>query len=107
MISFALALLLLATSSVAQPKKALNACLDTVTREKLKEKAPAEAFDAALSSACSAERAALRQAIISERLAAKVKRTDAEEIAAGDTEDMLINAKEMYRAYLETGSVPR
>jgi hypothetical protein len=104
MISFALALLLLASSGSAQ--KALGSCLNTVTREKLQAKAAPEIFDAALATSCTAERAALRQAIITERVAAKMKRADAEEIAAGDTEDYLLNAKEMYRGYLEAGAVP-
>ena len=112
MISVALAFMLMLAPSygsgaVAGPKKALNACLETVTKEKLQAKTAPEAFDSALGSACATEAAAFRQAVVAQRLAAKMQRKEAEAIAAGDAEDIFLNAKEMYREYAERNALPQ
>ena len=112
MISFALAFMMMLAPSygsgaVAEPKKALNACLTNITKEKLQAKVAPDAFESALGSACAVEAARFREAIVAQRVAAKVKRADAEQIAAGDAEDIFLNAKEMYREYAERNTQPQ
>lgn len=110
MISSALAFSLLLTAAAADgtssARKAYSSCLDRFMAQGLDAKMAPEAFDAALATACSAEAARLRQAAIEATVAAGRKRTDAEEMVAGDIEDYQLNTKELYREYASTGTSP-
>jgi len=90
----------------AGPRKAYAACLKKVTNEALDKKMDAADFGRSLDAACPAEAAALRNAIVAQRIAAGARPADAQAIARDDVLDFQLNAAEMYAEYLESGAKP-
>ena len=110
MISHVLAFVLLAAPSPAnlnQARQSYSACLNTLLKTNLKEKVAPDAFATAISAACKAEEATFRNASISVDVAVGIRRADAEQTANLDITDIVDNAKQRYKDYVETNTEPR
>jgi hypothetical protein len=111
MISSVLAMALAAAApgpSDALPKarKAYTACLGAFLKKGLKDNLDGDAFDAGIGPACAAQEQAFRAAAVATDTAAGIKRSDAEEGAKMEVEDMLLNNKEQYKDYKATSTKP-
>ena len=109
MISSALALMLLAAPSpeaVARARNDYNRCVTAQLKKSLDAKAEEAAFVSDLATACGAKEAAFRATVISVDTAAGIKRAAAEEGANFEIEDMVANAKELFRDYKLSNTSP-
>jgi hypothetical protein len=109
MISFALASMLLVAQagSAGQARQAYADCLDKSLRTHLESKTDPAAFDTALTSACAAQAAAYRNAILAAEQASGASAADAAELAGAEIEDLEANTKDLYRAHLEDNTRPQ
>ena len=109
MISALLATMLLAAPSpdgLARARKEYSACLSAFMKVSLKEKKDPAAFDTGAAAACTPKEQAFRASSISFDLAVGIRRAAAEESASMEIQDILANAKEMYRDYLSSNTAP-
>ncbi|MGF1549194.1 MAG: hypothetical protein ACFBQW_01460 [Sphingomonadaceae bacterium] len=101
-VAFPIALAMLAAAlqpaSPAQAREAYGACLDRHVRTSLEASLTVEAFAASLETACAAERARYRNAM----LADGYSEADAEEELAWSRE----NVGDSYRGFIETNTRP-
>lgn len=82
---------------VSAPRSAYSACVKKFLSESADKKTEPAAFDTAFASACAAEEASFRNAIIAKQLGMKASRKDAEQAAIDWVTDLKANAKETYR----------
>lgn len=111
MISFAIATALYAVSMQAsatvQPRKNFAACLDRVAKKSLQDKVEPSAFEAAVRSACAAEEAAFKKAMVDYDVSMKIARSRAEQDAQLQVEDYLATRKDTYQMHFEAASPPK
>ena len=103
MISLALAAMILAAQGGGAPqaRHAYGECLRQTMQTHLETKTEPSAFDAALASACSAQAATYRNAVMAAEKAAGSSPADAQDLANSEIEDLEANTKDLYRANLE------
>ena len=104
MISFALATALAATAQAGPPpqlRKAYAACLSSFSKAKMSEKLDDATFRSGAKAACSSQEAAFRNSIVSYDVKTGTKRAAAEEGAALQVEDYLVNIAETYQAHTQ------
>lgn len=94
------------TDVTVQPRKNFLSCLNAAMRDKLSAKAKPEEFDGAIGTACAAQQAAYRNAMVSMDVGMGIDRKAAEKNADDDIGIELDNAKDMYRQYSEAGAMP-
>ena len=103
MISFALATTLAATAAQAGPppqlRQAYSSCLSSFSKTKIGEKLDDAAFRSGAKAACAAQEAAFRNSIVSYDVKTGMKKASAEEGAAQQVEDYLVNIAENYQAH--------
>jgi hypothetical protein len=99
MITFVLALALAAPnpSSIDAPRNAFRTCLKSFENSQLKAKVEADAYAAAVKSACPAEAQALSDALVKYDIAMGTKRPAAEANAQRDVDDYRLTSEERYR----------
>jgi len=101
MISFALATALAASAVQAGPppqlRQAYSACLSGFMKAKIADKLDDAAFRSAAKAACAAQEAAFRDAIVASDVKMGMKKASAEEGAALQVEDYLVNTAETYQ----------
>ena len=99
MIAFVLALALAAPnpSSIDAPRRAYAACLKTFESNQMRAKVAADAYSAAVKSACPSEAQALADALIKFDTAMGTKRAAAQANAERDLEDYRLTSEERYR----------
>lgn len=99
MIAFVLALALAAPNPAAidAPRKAFQACLRTFEGNQRAAKVAADAYAAAVKTACSAEAQALTDALVKFDTAMGTKRPAALANAARDVDDYRLTSEERYR----------
>jgi hypothetical protein len=90
----------------AAQRKAYNDCLEEFAIKGIENKMEISAFDTAVSTACSGEVTALRQAAIGTSAAAGRKAADAEEMVTDDIAEYQENAKYLFKDFKEKGSKP-
>lgn len=105
MISFALATALAAATAQAGPppqlRQAYSACLSNFKKAKLSEKLDDATFRSGAKAACAAQEAAFRNAIVAYDVKTGMKKASAEEGAALQVEDYLVNIAETYQAHTQ------
>ena len=101
-------LLLTAAQSdpISQPRKAYSSCVKQLMNSSLDKKLDAAAFESALASTCASQEQSFRAAIVKQQLAMKASKKDAEQAATDWVGDQQLNATEMYKEYLDTGTRP-
>jgi hypothetical protein len=99
MITFVLALALATPnpSSIDAPRKAFAACLKTFESNQRNAKVAAEAYSAAVKTACPAEAQALEDALVKFDVAMGTKRPTALSNAQRDVDDYRLTSEERYR----------
>ena len=99
MIAFVLALALATPnpSSIDAPRKAFAACLKTFESNQRNAKVAAEAYSAAVKTACPAEAQALEDALVKFDVAMGTKRPTALSNAQRDVDDYRLTSEERYR----------
>ena len=103
MISFALATALAASAAQAGPppqlRDAYATCLGGFMKAKLGEKLDAAAFRSAAKAACAAQETALHNAIVAYDVKMGMKKASAQEGAAREVEDYLVNTADTYQVH--------
>lgn len=111
MISFALATALYVSAAQsgppALPRKKYSECLSRFSKEKKESKMEQEAFKAAAQAACAAEEIVFKKSIVDYDVKMGVKRREAEEGAALQIEDYLINTADTYHVLYVAEAPPR
>ena len=99
MITLVLALALAAPNpaSIDAPRSAFRACLKSFESNQMRANVAADAYSAAVKSACPTEAQALSDALIKYDVAMGNKRTAAQENAQRDVEDYRLTSEERYR----------
>ena len=99
MITLVLALALAAPNpaSIDAPRNAFRACLKSFESNQMRANVAADAYSAAVKSACPTEAQALSDALIKYDVAMGNKRTAAQENAQRDVEDYRLTSEERYR----------
>jgi len=99
MIAFVMALALAAPSpaSIDAPRHAFQVCLKSFETNQLRAKVAADAYSAAVKTACPAEAAALSDALVKFDVAMGTKRASALANAERDVDDYRLTSEERYR----------
>lgn len=109
MISSALALMFLAAPSpeaVARARNDYNRCVIEHLKKSLKDGAEEAIFESGLAPACAAKETAFRSVVVAVDTAAGIKRAAAQEGADFEVEDMVTNAKELFRDHKANNTMP-
>ncbi|HEU0309869.1 MAG TPA: hypothetical protein VFR36_01435 [Sphingomicrobium sp.] len=99
MITFVMALALAAPSptSIEAPRKAFATCLKSFESNQMRANVAADAYSAAVKTACPAEAQALTDALVKYDVAMGSKRAAAQENAQRDVDDYRLTSEERYR----------
>jgi hypothetical protein len=90
---------------IAGPRDTYSKCIKAFLTSNAEKKVEQSALETALATACAAEEASFRNAIIAQQLSMKAPRKDAEQAATDWVTDLKANAKETYRDMTgQTGS---
>jgi hypothetical protein len=92
--------------AIARARKAYSACLTGFMKKSLKDKAEETAFATGLTPACATQEQAFRAAVIAADTASGIKRAAAEENATFEIDDLLNNAKEMFKDHKTNNTSP-
>lgn len=84
-------------SSIDAPRKAFAACLKSFETNQMKANVAADAYAAAVKSACPAEAKALTDALVNFDVAMGTKRAAAQATAERDLEDYRVHSEERFR----------
>ncbi|HEX8258638.1 MAG TPA: hypothetical protein VF589_13480 [Allosphingosinicella sp.] len=80
------------------PLKAYANCLNDVVRSKLEQATDPAAFETALASACPAEAAAYRGALVRKEMEFGTSREEADKFAADEVSAYLVDMKKLYQS---------
>jgi hypothetical protein len=92
--------------AIARARKAYSACLTGFMKKSLKDKAEEAAFASGLSPACATQEQAFRTTVVAADTAAGIKRAAAEENAKFEIDDLLTNAREMFKDHQANNTAP-
>ena len=109
MISIVLALMLLAApvkDNSTAARLDYSRCLTAFLKTSLKSDIAPEAFDTAVAAACTPTEQAFKRALIASDRARGFSLASSEEGAVLQIDDILLNTKELFRAYRSTNSLP-
>lgn len=82
---------------VSAPRSAYSACLKKFLTSNAEKRVEPATFDTAFTSACTAEEASFKSAIVAQQKSMKASAKDAEQAATDWITDLKSNAKETYR----------
>ncbi|MEA1014815.1 hypothetical protein [Sphingosinicella sp. LY1275] len=110
MISYALVAALMfmgpPSGSTAASRNAYSQCINAFVKKSLADKLDSQAFGAAVASACQAEAAAFRNAVVAKATTDGFKKAEAEQMGKDEVLDYQINATEMFSEYSENNTTP-